>query len=46
MANLRRLAPKAPVFEISAKTGQGMDAWCEFLIQQHKAIKARDPLAA
>jgi hydrogenase nickel incorporation protein HypB len=45
-ANLRRLAPKAPVFELSAKTGQGMDAWCEFLIQQHKAIKARDPLGA
>jgi len=41
----RRLAPKAPVFELSAKTGQGMDAWCEFLIQQHKAIKARDPLS-
>ena len=45
LANLRRLAPKARVFETSAKTGQGMDAWCEFLIQQHKAIKARDPLS-
>ncbi len=44
LANLRRLAPKAPVFELSAKTGQGMDDWCKFLIQQHKAIKARDPL--
>ena len=46
LANLRRLAPNAPVFELSAKTGQGMDAWCEFLIQQHKTIKARDPLSA
>ena len=45
LANLRRLAPNAPVFELSAKTGKGMDAWCEFLIQQHKAIKARDPLS-
>ncbi len=44
LANLRRLAPKAPVFELSAKTGQGMDAWCEFLVQQHKAQKERDPL--
>jgi hydrogenase nickel incorporation protein HypB len=44
LANLHRLAPKAPVFELSAKTGQGMDAWCEFLIRQHQAIKARDPL--
>jgi hypothetical protein len=32
------------VFETSAKTGKGIDAWCEFLIQQHKGIKARDPL--
>jgi hydrogenase nickel incorporation protein HypB len=44
LANLRRLSPKAPVFELSAKTGQGMEAWCEFLVQQHMAIKARDPL--
>jgi hydrogenase nickel incorporation protein HypB len=44
--NLRRLAPKAQVFEVSAKTGQGMDAWCEFLVQQHQAIKSRDPLGA
>jgi hydrogenase nickel incorporation protein HypB len=46
LANLRRLAPKAQVFETSAKTGKGMDAWCDFLIQQHKAIKTRDPLGA
>ena len=46
MANLRRLAPNAPVFELSAKTGKGIDAWCKFLIQQHKAVKARDPLSA
>ena len=45
LANLSRLAPNAPVFELSAKTGKGMDAWCEFLIQQHQAIKARDPLS-
>jgi hydrogenase nickel incorporation protein HypB len=46
LASLRRLAPNAPVFETSATTGKGMDAWCEFLIQQHKAIKTRDPLGA
>jgi hydrogenase nickel incorporation protein HypB len=45
-ANLKRLAPQAQVFEVSAKTGQGMDAWCEFLIQQHQAAKTRDPLGA
>jgi hydrogenase nickel incorporation protein HypB len=35
-ANLRRVAPKAQVFETSAKTGQGMDAWREFLVEQQK----------
>ena len=34
LANLRRVAPKARVFETSAKTGQGLDAWREFLLQQ------------
>jgi hydrogenase nickel incorporation protein HypB len=46
LANLRRLAPQVRVFETSAKTGQGMDAWCEFLIKQHKALKAHDLLGA
>ncbi len=44
--NLHRLAPGAQVFELSAKTGNGMDAWCEFLVQQHQAVKTRDPLSA
>jgi len=46
MANLQRLTPKAQVFETSAKTGQGMEAWCDFLVQQHKKLKTRNPLAA
>src|SRR6516225_10796860 len=33
LANLRRVAPMAEVFEISAKMGKGMDAWCEFLLK-------------
>jgi hydrogenase nickel incorporation protein HypB len=44
MANLNRIAPKAKVFETSAKTGQGMDAWCEFLLRRSREAKARDPL--
>ncbi len=44
LANVRRLAPKVRVFETSAKTGQGLDAWCEFLVEQHRARKALDPL--
>ena len=45
VANLQRIAPKAQLFEVSAKIGQGMDAWCEFLIKQHKALQARGPLS-
>ncbi|HYG35590.1 MAG TPA: hydrogenase nickel incorporation protein HypB, partial [Clostridia bacterium] len=45
MANLRRVAPNARIFEVSAKTGQGMDAWREYLLQQHRENKAKDPLA-
>ncbi len=31
--NIRRAAPGAVVFEVSAKTGQGMDAWYRYLEQ-------------
>jgi hydrogenase nickel incorporation protein HypB len=44
LANIRRAAPKAKVFETSAKTGQGLDAWREFLLQQQQERKALDPL--
>jgi hydrogenase nickel incorporation protein HypB len=46
LANLRRLTPKAHVFETSAKTGQGMEAWCDFLVQQHQKLKTRKPSGA
>jgi len=28
---VRRLNPEAPVFEVSCKTGEGIDAWCRWL---------------
>jgi hydrogenase nickel incorporation protein HypB len=28
---IRRLNPDAPVFEVSCKTGQGIDLWCDWL---------------
>ena len=46
LENLRRVAPRARLFETSARTGQGMEAWCDFLVQQSQAIKGRDPLSA
>jgi hydrogenase nickel incorporation protein HypB len=31
IANVRAVAPEATVFELSARTGQGMDAWYAYL---------------
>ena len=45
LANIRRVAPNARVIETSAKTGQGLDEWREFLLQRHQERKALDPLA-
>jgi hydrogenase nickel incorporation protein HypB len=44
-ASLRRVAPNARLFEVSARTGQGMDAWREYLKQRHGEAKTRDPLS-
>lgn len=45
LGNIRKVAAKARVFETSAKTGQGMDAWRQFLVRELEERKARDPLA-
>ncbi len=45
MDNLAHVAPHAKIFEVSAKTGQGMDAWVRYLLDQHRAAKDRHPLA-
>jgi hydrogenase nickel incorporation protein HypB len=34
LANLRRTAPRARVFELSARTGRGMPEWCDYLLQK------------
>jgi hydrogenase nickel incorporation protein HypB len=34
LASIRRVNPAAKVFEVSAKTGEGMDAWCGYLLEQ------------
>ncbi len=44
LASIRRVAPRARVFETSARTGQGLDAWREFLLQQQRERKGLDPL--
>jgi len=38
---VRKLNPNIKIFPISAKTGEGMDKWCEFLINQITEFKER-----
>jgi hydrogenase nickel incorporation protein HypB len=45
LSSIRRVAPKAKVFETSAKTGQGMDAWRDYLLEQHQQRGTRGPQA-
>jgi hydrogenase nickel incorporation protein HypB len=35
LANLRRVSHHAKLFEVSAKTAQGLDAWLDFLVAAH-----------
>jgi hydrogenase nickel incorporation protein HypB len=42
LEQVRRVAPKARVFETSAKNGKGMAAWCDFV---HSVIHAEDAAA-
>jgi len=37
LANLRRVSHHAHIFELSAKTGDGMPAWLDFLVKQRGA---------
>jgi len=39
LGNLHRVSHHATIFELSARTGQGLDAWCDFLVQQHQALQ-------
>jgi len=31
LANIRRVAPQAEIFELSARTGEGFDRWLAYL---------------
>ena len=41
LANLKSLASRATIFEVSARKGDGMAAWCEFLVEQHRLVRQR-----
>jgi hydrogenase nickel incorporation protein HypB len=38
LANLRRVSHHAQIFELSAKAGEGMQAWLEFLLKQKPVV--------
>ncbi|MFZ0828413.1 MAG: hydrogenase nickel incorporation protein HypB [Verrucomicrobiia bacterium] len=40
LANLKRVSHHARIFELSSKTGEGMKAWLEFIVEQQAAAKA------
>jgi hydrogenase nickel incorporation protein HypB len=39
LTNLHRVSHHATTFELSARTGAGMEAWCDFLVQRHRALR-------
>src|SRR5208282_6005263 len=40
LANLKRVSHHARIFELSSKTGEGMKAWLDFIVEQHAAVKS------
>ena len=40
LANLKRVSHHAHIFELSSKTGEGMKAWLDFIVQQQAAVKS------
>jgi hydrogenase nickel incorporation protein HypB len=40
LANLKRVSHHARIFELSSKTGEGMKAWLDYIVEQQAAVKA------
>jgi hydrogenase nickel incorporation protein HypB len=43
IANLERISHHAHIFELSAKTGNGMGEWIHFLAQEHAVVNGKRP---
>ena len=41
LANLNRVSHHAHIFELSAKTGEGMQAWLDYLLEQNTKVKRK-----
>jgi hydrogenase nickel incorporation protein HypB len=46
LANLRRVSHHAEVFELSARSGQGMEAWCAYLVRNRRDSARRPAVSA
>ncbi|MDX1988408.1 MAG: hydrogenase nickel incorporation protein HypB [Candidatus Obscuribacter sp.] len=42
--NLRAINPGAQIFEVSAKTGLGVDAWCDFVLSKRSESRQLGPV--
>jgi hydrogenase nickel incorporation protein HypB len=40
LANLHRISHHARIFEVSARTGQGLEAWATYLVEQHRLARS------
>ena len=40
LENIRQASPGARVFEVSSKSGEGLDAWCDYLCERQKELEA------
>jgi hydrogenase nickel incorporation protein HypB len=36
LKNIRQASPRAKIFELSSRTGDGLAAWCDFLVARHQ----------
>jgi hydrogenase nickel incorporation protein HypB len=39
LANIHRVSPQATIFEVSSKSGAGLDAWCDYLVSRRAGAK-------
>ena len=40
LKNIRQAAPRAKIFELSARSGDGVAAWCDYLVETRSAARA------
>lgn len=38
LTNIKKMCPQAQIFELSARTGEGMDAWIDYLQNQYRQV--------